>query len=223
MISIANGVSDDCPIRMWRQFVPQAELTLNLLRQSNITPKISAFAHVHGHHDYMRHPFAPIGCAIEIHVKPGDRGTWDMRSVSGFSLGTSMEHYRCYNVYVTSTNATRVSDQVYFRHKYITMPTMSPESHIVEAAQKLTTALKGNIPADSDTAVGLTKLGELFHQIATAKAATAAKQLAIANDRRTIKVHPTPTATVPVPRVDVPIPRVAAASKGANNSYYCTA
>jgi len=65
MISIANGVSDDCPIRLWCQFVPQAELTLNLLRQSNITPKISAFAHVHGHHDYMRDPFAPIGCAIE--------------------------------------------------------------------------------------------------------------------------------------------------------------
>jgi hypothetical protein len=34
----------------------------------------------------------------------------------------------------------------------------------VEAAQKLTTALKGNIPADSATVVGLTKLGELFNQ-----------------------------------------------------------
>ena len=100
-----------------------------------------------------------------------------MRSVSGFSLGTSMEHYRCYNVYVTSTMATRVSDQVHFRHKYITMPTMSPESHVVEAAQRLTTALKGNIPADRETAVELTKLGELFNQIATANAAAAAEQL----------------------------------------------
>ena len=107
--------------------------------------------------------------------------------------------------------ATRVSDQVYFRHKYITMPTMSPESHVVEAAQRLTTALKGNIPADSDTAVGLTKLGELFNQIATAKAAAAAKQLELAIDRRTIKMHPTPTEIVPVPRVEIPIPRVAAA------------
>ena len=83
------------------------------------------------------------------------------------------------------------------------MPTMSPESHVVEAAQRLTTALKGNIPANSETAVGLTKLGELFSQIATAKAAAAATQLALANDRQTIKMHPTPTATVPVPRVDV--------------------
>jgi len=90
---------------------------------------------------------------------------------------------------------------------------MSPESHVVEAAQRLTTALKGNIPADSDTAVGLTKLGELFNQIANSnsKSRAAAKQLELASDRRTIKTHPTPTATVPVPRVDVPIPRVAAA------------
>ena len=210
LISIVNGVSDDCPIKLWCQFVPQAELTLNLLRQSNITPAISAFAHVHGHHDYMRHPFAPIGCAVEIHVKPENRGTWDMRSVSGFSLGTSLEHYRCYNVYVTSTMATRVSDQVHFRHKYITIPTMSPESYVVEAAQKLAAALKGNIPASSETAVGLTKLGELFNNIATAKAAAAAEQLERANDRRAIKMHPTPSEIVPVPRVDVPLPRVVA-------------
>jgi hypothetical protein len=70
LISIVNGVSDDCPIKLWCQFVPQAELTLNLLRQSNIMPAISD-----GHHDYMRHPFAPIGCAVEIHVKPENRGT----------------------------------------------------------------------------------------------------------------------------------------------------
>jgi hypothetical protein len=88
------------------------------------------------------------------------------------------------------------------------MPTMSPESHVVEAAQRLTTALKGNIPTDSETAVGLTKLGELFNQIATAKAAAAAKQLELAIDRQTIKMHPTPAEIVPVPRVEVPIPRV---------------
>ena len=131
-----------------------------------------------------------------------------MRSVSGFSLGTSLEHYRCYNVHVTSTMANRISDQVHFRHKYITVPTMSPESYVVEAAQKLTAALKGNIPASSETAVGLTKLGELFNNIATAKAAAAAEQLERANDRRAIKMHSTPSENVPVPRVDVPVPRV---------------
>lgn len=30
MISIMNGISYDCPVKLWCQFVPQAELSLNL-------------------------------------------------------------------------------------------------------------------------------------------------------------------------------------------------
>lgn len=63
-----------------KDLLESTELTLNLLRQSRITPKVSAFAHVHGQHDYMRKPFAPIGCAIQTHIKPDDCRTWDTRS-----------------------------------------------------------------------------------------------------------------------------------------------
>ena len=41
-ISILAGVADDLPHRHWYQLLPQAELTLNLLRQANIQPEISA-------------------------------------------------------------------------------------------------------------------------------------------------------------------------------------
>ena len=122
MISNLNGVDENFPISCWCQIVSQTELTLNLLRQSNIVPAISAYAHVHGQHDYMRNPFAPIGCRVEIHVRPEDQGTWDMQCESGFSVGTLMEHYRCYNVYVSRTRAIWVIDRVHFQHKYITNP-----------------------------------------------------------------------------------------------------
>jgi hypothetical protein len=69
-ISILAGVGDKFPLSLWCHLLEPAELTLNLLRQSRITPNVSAFAHVHGNHDYMRKPFAPIGCAIQTHVKP---------------------------------------------------------------------------------------------------------------------------------------------------------
>jgi hypothetical protein len=55
MISILNGVDENFPIALWCQIVLQTELTLNLLRQSNIVPAISAFVHVHGQKDYMQH------------------------------------------------------------------------------------------------------------------------------------------------------------------------
>jgi hypothetical protein len=137
----------------------------------------------------MRHPFTPIDCAVEIHVKPGDRKTWDMRCESGFSLGTLMEHYRCYLAYVARTRAIRVSDQVHFKHKYITNPTLSSESHVVAAAQQLATALKGNIPAGNKTVKGLMKLSEIFNKIATAKAEVAALQAQQAIDCKIGRAH----------------------------------
>jgi hypothetical protein len=74
-ISILAGVDDKFPLLLWCHLLKPTELTLNLLRQSQIAPNISAFAHLHGIHNYMRKPFAPIGCVIQTHVKPYDRHT----------------------------------------------------------------------------------------------------------------------------------------------------
>jgi hypothetical protein len=121
----------------------------------------------------MKKPFAPLGCAIKSHVKPDDRRTWDTRSDAGFSLGTSMEHHQCFQVYVTKTRATRISDTVHFKHQYIANPTVSPESHVVAAAQQLATALQGNIPAGNEMAEALKKVSNLFTKIVMAKSEVA--------------------------------------------------
>ncbi|KAG7366875.1 hypothetical protein IV203_029545 [Nitzschia inconspicua] len=47
------------PIHLWDQLLPQAELTLNLLRGSRLNPKLSAWAQLHGTDDYNRTPLAP--------------------------------------------------------------------------------------------------------------------------------------------------------------------
>jgi hypothetical protein len=71
-ISILAGVEEKFPLSLWCYLLEPMELTLNLLRQSKVAPKITAFAHVHGPHDYMKKPFAPLCCAIQAHVKPED-------------------------------------------------------------------------------------------------------------------------------------------------------
>ena len=45
-ISNLCGVHDTFPMHLWCRFLPQTELTVNLLRQSNVAPKVSAYAHV---------------------------------------------------------------------------------------------------------------------------------------------------------------------------------
>jgi hypothetical protein len=145
-ISILAGINDKFLLLLWCYLLEPTELTLNLLRQSRVAPKILAFAHVHGTHDYMQKPFAPIGCEVQTHLKPDNHLSWDTRSEPGFNLGTSMEHHQCFRVYVTRTRATRISNTIVFEHQYITSLAISPESHVVAAVQQLVTALQGNIP-----------------------------------------------------------------------------
>jgi hypothetical protein len=182
------------------------ELTLNLLQQSNVAPKISAFAHVHGHHNYMKKPFAPLGCRIHSHVEPGNRRSWDARASAGFNLGMSIEHHCCYRVYITKMRATQVSDTVNFKHQYITNPTVSPESLVVAAAQQLNAALKGNISGGNETMEGLTKVSKLFTRIAAMKQEVAAAKA----QWNKLQAHPAARQTPLLPRVAAPAPRVVA-------------
>ncbi len=175
-----------------------------------------AFTHVHGTHDYMQKPFAPIGCVVQTHVKPDDCLSWDTRLEPGFNLGTSMEHHQCFRVYVMRTRATRISDTVVFKHQCITSPPISHESHVVAAAQQLVTALQGNIPAGNETAEDLTKVSKPFTEIALAKKKVAKakeqKNRLRANPSAWITTH-LPRVAVPPPRVDVPVPRVTKATQ----------
>ena len=53
--------------------------------------------------------------------------------------------------------AERVSDTVFFKHKYLTQPTVTPKDAIMMAAKQLAKALAGNLPAT----IGETELQEL--------------------------------------------------------------
>jgi hypothetical protein len=142
-ISVLAGVSDDFPINRWDELIPQTVLTLNLLRQSNVAPNISAYAYHHGNFDYNRMPLAPMGCAVQFHIKPSKRTTFGEHSSDGWYLKTSDEHYRTHVVLVKATKAKRLTDTVFFKHKYITQPTVTKADAIVNAYRKLTEAING--------------------------------------------------------------------------------
>jgi hypothetical protein len=53
-LSILAGTADDFPKQLWDKLLPQAEITVNLLLQSNATPKVSVYAHMSGPFDYLQ-------------------------------------------------------------------------------------------------------------------------------------------------------------------------
>jgi hypothetical protein len=141
-IAILAGVDPSFPMSLWDRLVPQAVMTLNLLRQSNKTPSISAYQHVNGNFDYNKTPLAPLGCAVEMHESTNRRKTWDPHSLSGWYLGTSTEHYRCHKIFCKKTRSERISDTVFFQHRYITQPIITPEDQVIKAVGDLSSALR---------------------------------------------------------------------------------
>ena len=112
IISGMNTCDPDFPVRAWTKLLPQAELTLNKLRQSGISHHMSAWQQLFGKHDYLNVPLAPPGMRIVVHEPPSVRGTWANHGVKGFYVGHAPQHHKCYTVFIPATNTTRIANTV---------------------------------------------------------------------------------------------------------------
>ena len=87
------------PVSEWDRLLPQAFLTLNLLRTSCVNPSLSAYAFMNGQFDLNATPLAPPGTKVLVHHKPSHRLSWDPHGQEGFYIGPSLHHYRCVKCY----------------------------------------------------------------------------------------------------------------------------
>jgi hypothetical protein len=167
---VAGLSSDDpaFPLHLWDRLLPQAEITLNLLRTSRLHPQLSAAAHLHGLVDYNKTAFAPPGCNIIAHKKPGKRRTWAPHGQHGYSLGPAMHHYRCQNVYISATASERIVDTLdFFTHNY-QMSQLSSTDRLLMASKDVTDAFQNphpEVPFASvwdDTISALADLAAIF-------------------------------------------------------------
>jgi hypothetical protein len=87
------STNEDFPLHLWCRLVHQAQLTLNLLRNSRINPRLSAGAQLNGQFDYNQTPIAPPGIRVVIHEKSTKRGTWAPHGALGFYISSAPDHY----------------------------------------------------------------------------------------------------------------------------------
>jgi hypothetical protein len=125
-------------MRLWDKLLPQTTLTLNLLRQSNFAPTVLAWQYVHGPFDYNKMPLALMECAVQIHEDSERQGTWVANTINGWYLQALPEHYQCHLIYVKKKKSERISDTVFFKHRYSTQPTVTVADLIVKALGDLT-------------------------------------------------------------------------------------
>jgi hypothetical protein len=135
------------PMHLWDRILPQAVMTLNMLRTSRINPKLPAATHIFGQYDFNRSPMAPPGTRIIAHETPGRRRTWAPHGQDGWYVGPSLEYYRCYTVYISKTRSNRIMETVEFFPQKIILPFPSSHDLATQAAADLTHALLHPQPA----------------------------------------------------------------------------
>jgi hypothetical protein len=148
------SVDPTFPLRLWYRLLPQATVTLNLLRQSRIDPMVSAHARLYGHYDLNQAPMAPPGTRVVAHEKPPQRAGWEPYGVYGWCLGPAPDHYRCYRVHINKTKADRIVDTVEFFPANVAMSRTASKDIATIAALELTHALLHPAPAAPFSIIG---------------------------------------------------------------------
>jgi hypothetical protein len=70
VIAMICSTDKQFPIHLWDRLIPQAVITLNLIRQSRLNPKLLAHAQLNSPFNYNAIPLAPSGTRVILHEKP---------------------------------------------------------------------------------------------------------------------------------------------------------
>ncbi len=92
-LSVLAGVANNFPPSLWDRLLPQTEIMINLIRQSNANPNVLAYAHLSRPFNYNKMPLTLMGCKAQVHEKTDKLGTWVYHLVDGWYLFTSPKHY----------------------------------------------------------------------------------------------------------------------------------
>ena len=127
---------------MWYNLLVQTELTINLLRQATLNPRVSAWEYFNSAFDYTATPLGPIGCKLVIHTTSNILRSWDQRGREGFSVGPELHHYRCIQAIDRKTKLLIITDTAYYFHEYLTQTQVTAEDIMTHAIHFLSEALK---------------------------------------------------------------------------------
>ena len=162
-LSILSGADKSFHNYLWGKILPHAEVMLNLLRKSALSPAMSAWEHFNGPLNYDANPLGPSVCRIRIHSNPNTRLTWGFCGRAGYSIGPGLHHYRCHTVVDAMTQAEVICYTVEYRHSYVIQPTLTPEYRIIHALKFLSCAIHNALAtAHHNQLEAIAKLRDLF-------------------------------------------------------------
>jgi hypothetical protein len=152
------------PLNLWDRLLPQAKHTLNMLWPLQMTPAIMVYTYLWKQHNYNANSFAPLGCKVKVHLVPSNCKMLAPNTASGFYIENAWDHYRCHEIYINDTRHTCNCNTVFFKHKYLTMLTLTPADALIRAADKKTSDIAGVVPPPNMTTDAINQLMHIFKQ-----------------------------------------------------------
>ena len=204
------SVDPKFPIQEWDRLLQQAEITINLLRNSCINPKLSAYAYIHGNYDFNRNPLAPPGVKVATHQKSTQRPSWGFHAKMGFYVGPAMEHYRCFQCYIPTTGTIRITDTVKFYPHDEPFPEVGVKDQFIQTISDLITILK-----NQKQHLPFLKFGDATKNALTTLATLLQRNLqpqlplpSLSKINKPTKITTLPQVTPPIIKLNTPAPRV---------------
>jgi hypothetical protein len=212
-VSILCTVDAQYPLSEWDRLLPQALLTLNLLRSSRIHPSLSAHASMFGNYDFNRTPIAPPGTRVVAHVAADTRTPFGEHGVVGWYIGPSPEHYRCWKVYVPETLQERDVLKADFFPSSVPFPSFTRDDFLKQTAEDMYSLLADSPSHSAEPRSPLSFGSPVLN--ALAKVADILRRAIRPPSHRAIDPLPTPSpatpslpATPPPLQLPAPVPRV---------------
>ena len=107
-------------------------------------------------------PYAPMGCKVEAHIVPEQRETWAPHTATRYYIRNAPHHYQSHNIYIPEMKGTMTCEMVFFKHKYLTMPTLTTVDALIWEADSLEEAIDRKNPAPGMTRDAIDQLISIF-------------------------------------------------------------
>ncbi len=147
-IAILAGTHPSLTINFWHELIPQAEITLNMIRAFADQPNISAYHGIHRKpYDFLSYPLAPCGTLVLLHNS--FRKKWDNFGHIGFYLGPAASHYRSYRCMVQETNSIRIFDSIILFPAPLVEPGASRFDQLLAVTERIYAAAEATSTNDS--------------------------------------------------------------------------
>ena len=136
------STDENVPLQWWCRLLDQAELTVNMLLQSRLNPRFSAYAQLEGFFNFNATLLAPSGTKVVVYETPAARNSWALHGIEGWYVGPAIKQYRCFRYFIPKTGSERIGEIVQFFQQQVRMPSTSSQDVAIKAIHDLTYDIK---------------------------------------------------------------------------------